>query len=125
MKSNVVFLRCKHCGSIVGLIKAGAPTTCCGEEMERLVPNTTDGATEKHVPVAQRRDGKIVVQVGSAEHPMIPEHYIEWIAVVNENSTERISLMPGNKPYAEFCDKGGKIEVYEYCNLHGLWMSEL
>lgn len=125
MKENVVFQRCKHCGSIVGVIKSGAPLYCCGEPMEQLVPNTSDGATEKHVPVVTRENGTIKVQVGSVEHPMAPEHFIEWIAVMNATTTQRISLSPGDKPAEEFCDRGGKYEVYAYCNLHGLWMTVL
>jgi len=124
MKAPVAFYRCNVCGNIVGLIKSGGGTlVCCGQQMEKLVANTTDASKEKHIPVAVRKDGKIVVSIGSAPHPMTPEHFIEWVALVTDNGTERISLSPSDKPEAIFCDKPNA-EVYAYCNLHGLWKSE-
>lgn len=124
MKAPVAFYRCNVCGNMVGLIRNGGGTlVCCGQNMEKLVPNTTEAATEKHIPVAVRKDGKIYVTVGSVAHPMTNEHFIEWIALVTDDGTERIALAPGDKPEAVFCDKPNA-EVYAYCNLHGLWKSE-
>lgn len=125
MKTKVSFYRCEICGNMVGLIKnGGGELVCCGQPMTKLEPNTTDAATEKHVPVATRKDGKIYVQVGSVDHPMTEAHYIEWIAVADDKGTERISLSPGDEPKAVFCDKKNA-EVFAYCNLHGLWMSNI
>jgi len=125
MKVPVAFYKCEVCGNIVGLIKKGGGTlSCCGKPMTELIPNTTEASLEKHVPVATRKDGKIIVQVGSALHPMTPEHYIEWIAVVTDNGTERIALSPTDEPKAVFCDKENA-EIYAYCNLHGLWKTEI
>jgi superoxide reductase len=125
MKEKVAFFRCEICGNIVGLIKnGGGQLVCCGKPMVKLEANTVDAAQEKHVPSAKREDGKIVVQVGAVAHPMLPEHYIEWIAVANENGTERISLEPGEEPKAVFCDRPNA-EVYAYCNLHGLWKASI
>jgi len=121
MKAPVEFFKCEVCGNMVGLIKKGGGTlVCCGKPMTELKANTTEASVEKHIPVATRGDGKITVQVGSALHPMTPEHYIEWIALVSENGTERISLYPTDEPKAVFCEKENA-EVYAYCNLHGLW----
>lgn len=125
MKAPVAFYKCEICGNIVGLIKkGGGQLVCCGKPMTELKANTTEASLEKHIPVAVRKDGKITVQVGSVAHPMTPEHFIEWIAVVTDNGTERISLSPDDKPEAVFCDKGSA-DVYAYCNLHGLWKSEI
>lgn len=125
MKAPVEFLKCEVCGNMVGLIKSGGGTlVCCGKPMTELKANTTEASVEKHIPVATRSDGKITVQVGSALHPMTPEHYIEWIALVSENGTERISLSPTDEPKAVFCDKENA-EVYAYCNLHGLWKADV
>lgn len=121
----ISFYRCELCGNIVGLIKSGGgKLICCGKEMTKLEANTTDAAQEKHVPVAVRENGQIHVTVGSVEHPMANEHYIEWIAVISDKGTERVSLSPGDKPEAFFVDKGKAI-VYAYCNLHGLWKTEI
>lgn len=121
MSKKVAFYSCDICKNMVGLIKdGGGELVCCGKPMELLKTNTTDGAKEKHVPVVTRDNGKLIVKVGSALHPMLQEHFIEWIAVVSESSTTRISLAPGMNPEAAFTDPG-ECDVYAYCNLHGLW----
>jgi superoxide reductase len=122
--SEINFYRCESCGNIVTLIKNGGGTiSCCGETMTKLEANSTDAAKEKHVPVVTKEDGKIKVAVGSTLHPMLPEHYIEWIAMVTEGSIVFKFLKPGEDAIAEFSDiKSG--EVYAYCNLHGLWKVE-
>ena len=118
------FYYCKRCGNIVAMVKRrGAVVSCCGETMSELVPGTTDAAVEKHIPVFEIKDNKVVVTVGSAEHPMLDEHYIEWIAVQTTAGNQRKMLKPGDKPQACFalCD-GEEVEaVYAYCNLHKLW----
>lgn len=118
------FYKCKHCGNIIAVVKAsGAPISCCGEKMTEIVPGTADAAVEKHVPVVEVKDGKVIVTVGEVAHPMAPEHYIEWIAISTDQGNQRKILEPGDKPMACFalCD-GEKIEAaYAYCNLHGLW----
>ncbi|TWH51825.1 desulfoferrodoxin [Sporomusa sp. KB1] len=125
MKEDIIFFRCNVCGNIVELIKkGGGQLVCCGKPMEKLEANTTDAAVEKHVPVAERRDGKLYVKVGSVEHPMTEAHYIEWIAVTDGTNTQRISLSPSDKPEAVFCDKEN-VEIYAYCNLHGLWKTTI
>ena len=122
--SIVDFYRCERCGNIVALIKKGGGTlTCCGQAMTKLEANSTDAAKEKHVPVVTKEDGKIKVAVGSTPHPMLPEHHIEWIALVADDKVELKYLKPGEEPKAEFAEvKSGT--VYAYCNLHGLWKTE-
>ena len=121
---EVKFFICKKCGKIVEVIKPSAcPTMCCGEAMAELVPGTSDGAREKHVPVYEVRDNVVSVTVGEAEHPMLDEHYIEWIAVQTQNGLQRKLLKPGDAPKATFLlSEGESVEaVYAYCNLHSLW----
>lgn len=126
MKNERMFLRCNICGNIVGVINdSGVTPVCCGEDMEHLLPNTTDAAQEKHVPAARREGGRIYVDVGSAPHPMTPEHHIAWVAVACGGRTQRVALDHTGKPAADFCDEGGPCTVYAYCNLHGLWAAEL
>jgi len=125
MKSK--FFICRHCGNQIGMIKdMGVPVVCCGEPMAQLVPNTVDASGEKHLPVVAVDGNVIKVNVGSVDHPMAPEHYIEWIYVQTENGGQRKSLNPGDAPAATFCMGDDKaVAVYAYCNLHGLWMTEL
>ncbi len=117
----VEFYRCQVCGNIVVLIhKGGGTLTCCGKEMTKLTANSVDAAQEKHVPAVTREGGKLKVQVGSVLHPMTAEHYIQWIALVSGGKVEFRFLKPGDEPKAEF-DEVKSGEIYEYCNLHGLW----
>jgi len=118
------FYRCNVCGNIVALIKVGGGTlVCCGQNMQKLEANSTEASQEKHVPVITKEDGKIKVAVGSVLHPMAPEHFIEWIALVIDDKVEFKFLKPGDEPKAEFSEaKSGT--VFAYCNLHGLWKAE-
>ena len=122
--SKVNFYRCSVCGNTVTQIKDGGGTlVCCGEDMRKLKANTTDAVQEKHVPALEIEDGKIKVTVGSVIHPSLPEHYIEWIALVTEDKLQLTYLEPGMVPKAEF-EEAEHGEVYEYCNLHGLWKAD-
>ena len=113
MKTEVAFYRCEVCGNIVELIKnGGGKLVCCGKPMIKLEANTVDASQEKHVPAATRKDEKIYVDVGSVIHPMLDKHYIEWIAIVTNNSIERVSLSPGDEPKAVFCGKIENADVY-------------
>lgn len=120
------FYRCKHCGNIVYVVVDGnVVPSCCGEPMELLSANTTDGATEKHVPVVSRDGSKLVVKVGEVAHPMLPEHYIEFIALETEQGVNLKRLAPGQQPEAHFALPEDQHAVaYEFCNRHGLWKSE-
>lgn len=118
------FYVCSHCGNIIAYAKnSGVPVVCCGETMKELVPNTTDAATEKHVPQWSQEGNLVTVEVGSVAHPMLEEHYIEWIGLQTEQGNQRKALKPGEAPKAVFAlAEGDKVEaVYAYCNLHGLW----
>ncbi len=121
------FFICRHCGNLIGMLhNAGVPMMCCGQKMEALVPNITDAAEEKHLPVVTIEDGAIFVNVGGVNHPMTEEHYIEWIYVETENGGQRRILKPGDEPTVTFCIGEDKpIAVYAYCNLHGLWMTKI
>ncbi len=121
------FYICRHCGNLVGMVNdAGVPIVCCGEEMEALVPNTSDGAVEKHLPVVTVEGDKVSVVVGETKHPMTDAHYIEWVYLQTERGGHRIGFKPGEEPKAVFCTLGEKpLAVYAYCNLHGLWVTEI
>ncbi len=120
------FYRCSHCGNIIVFVKSsGVPVICCGEKMVELIPATIEASLEKHVPVyvytLQRK--YIRVKVGAVEHPMLPEHHIEWISIQTTQGIQRKELQPGQLPEATFAlCAGEEVEaIYAYCNLHGLW----
>lgn len=118
------FFKCSHCGNIVEMIEeSGVPVVCCGDKMGLMEPNTTDAATEKHVPVIEVEGREVVVKVGSVEHPMVPEHHISWIVLETNFGAQRKYLDHEGKPEARFSLLEGEevIAAYEYCNLHGFW----
>lgn len=120
------FYRCSVCGNLVGMIEdGGGELVCCGQPMDLLKANSTDASNEKHVPVLSKDGNKLHVVVGSVAHPMLAEHYIQWICLVQNGRTQRVALKPGDAPVADFYIEDGALTVYEYCNLHGLWVAEL
>ncbi|MBQ4345742.1 MAG: desulfoferrodoxin [Oscillospiraceae bacterium] len=118
------FYICEHCGKIVALVKeSGVPVMCCGQKMKELIPGTTDAAVEKHVPVYTVENNIVKVKVGEVAHPMLEEHFIEWISIQTKQGNQRKALHPGEQPEICFalCEGDVVEAVYAYCNLHGLW----
>ena len=122
------FYICKHCGNMIGMIQSsGVNVVCCGDPMTELNPNTVEASQEKQLPVVTIEGNIVKVKVGSVEHPMTEEHHIAWIYLETEQGGQRKKLAVGSKPEAEFALAGGDkvIGVYEYCNLHGLWLTKV
>jgi superoxide reductase len=119
---------CSLCGNLQAYLapQAKAPV-CCGQNMDLLKANSVDAAKEKHVPVVEVKGNKVMVKVGSVEHPMLENHYIQYIILETSKKAVKFELKPGNKPEHEFVlEKGEKaVAAYEYCTLHGLWMAEI
>ena len=116
--------RCPLCGNIVEVVHAaGGTLVCCGQPMEAQGENTTDAATEKHVPVIEQDHGGVRVSVGSVAHPMADDHSIEWIEIVVNGKSYRQFLNPGDAPEAFFPVQAKNVTARAYCNLHGLWKS--
>lgn len=119
---------CPICGNVVEkIVDKGVPVVCCGKPMVELTANTTEGALEKHVPVLSIDGDKLHVKVGEVSHPMTDEHLITTIIAVFNNQVLRVDLTSADQPEAVFAigDYKGTIEVYEYCNLHGLWKATI
>ena len=124
---TVKFYRCAICGKIIAMVKeTSVPTICCGQEMAQLIPGTTDGAAEKHVPVVSQEGNVVTVKVGRVTHPMLDVHYIEWIVLETTNGYQVKNLKPGQEPEATFVLAEGEevVNAYEYCNLHSLWATK-
>ncbi|MBR4781943.1 MAG: desulfoferrodoxin Dfx [Lachnospiraceae bacterium] len=122
------FYLCETCKNVITKVyDSKVPVVCCGKPMKELIPGAVDGALEKHVP-AVTVDGKVIkVQIGEVIHPMVAEHYIQFIALETKNGFQIKQLKAGDEPKAEFvlADGDEAVAVYEYCNLHGLWVKEL
>ena len=124
----VKFYKCMLCGSIVAkLNEVGCDPSCCGEVMKEIKAGTVEAAVEKHIPVAKQNGNLVHVEVGSVIHPMLDNHYIEWIYLATEKGGSFRFLKPGEEPKADFLIAEGDkaVEVYAYCNLHGLWKGEI
>ena len=124
---NTKFYICPHCGNIVEMVHdAGVKPFCCGQKMNELIPNTVDASEEKHIPAVKVGEGVVEVNVGSVDHPMVDVHWIEWVQLVTDKGSYRKWLNPGEAPNVKFLLSEEKpIAVYAYCNLHGLWKTEL
>lgn len=118
------FLICRHCGNLAALIRdQGVPIYCCGEEMQALVPGTTEASGEKHIPVYEVEGNTVYVTVGAAAHPMTREHYIQWVCLETERGIQYAHLEPNDLPGAKFsiCPGDTVRAVYAFCNQHDLW----
>lgn len=115
--------RCDICGNIVEVLRGGGGTlVCCGEDMILEDVNTFDEAGEKHMPILAKTESGVIVGIGQVEHPMDPDHYIEWIEIHTKENIFRKILNPGDKPKADFNVNYDDVTmVRSYCNIHGMW----
>lgn len=121
------FYICPECGLIVESIHdSGITPSCCGMKMDVLVPNTVEASGEKHIPAVTVEGNTVTVNVGSVDHPMQDVHYIEWVQLVTKHGSQRKFLSPGQAPHVVFTLHDDQpLAVYAYCNLHGLWKTDL
>ncbi len=122
----MTFYLCRHCGNIIThLHSSGVPVVCCGEKMGAIVPGTVDASLEKHVPVVAVEGNLVTVRVGSVDHPMVAEHFIDWVVLKTKQGAQYKTLGPGVDPAAVFALTEGDeaVTAYAWCNLHGLWAS--
>lgn len=127
MTKKLGVYRCEHCGNIVEVLHTGGGALiCCGEEMKLLEGKTAESSTEKHVPFIEETSNGYKVKIGENNaHPMVEEHYIEWIELIVDDKSYIEFLKPGAKPEAEFCiAKGNSVKAIEYCSVHGLWKNK-
>lgn len=122
MAAQLEVYKCNLCGNMVEVLHGGdGELVCCGQPMAKLTENTTDAAKEKHVPVIEKVAGGYKVSVGSVLHPMVEDHYIEWIELLADGKAYRKFLSPGDEPIATFAVEVSSVIAREYCNKHGLW----
>lgn len=114
--------KCNKCGNIIEVTSEGqGQIICCNEPMMLQSENTVEASKEKHIPVVEIDENEVLVKVGTIEHPMEKNHYIEWIEVETPSSVYKKYLNPGEKPEAIFNTNEDIISTREYCNVHGLW----
>lgn len=125
MNNDIVLKKCAKCGAMVEVIKPctcdNCGIVCCGEQMIEEKTNNKDFSFEKHLPTYEIKGNKIVVTVN---HVMEEQHYIEWIAIKNEQGKQVVFLKPNTTAQVEF-NFVENAKVFAYCNLHGLWAAEV
>lgn len=125
MPEKMEVYKCETCGNIVEVLTAGSgELVCCGAPMVVMKENTTDAAVEKHVPVLEKKADGWQINIGSVDHPMTNDHFIEWIELIAGDTAYREFLKPGDKPAAFFPVAADNVTARAYCNLHGLWKAE-
>ncbi len=117
---------CDICGNVVEVLRGEAGAlVCCAEKMKNMEEKgAAQEGKEKHVPVVEKTNGIVTVKVGSVPHPMLEQHYIEWVEIVADGKAYRQFLKPGDVPEAVFTISADQLTVREYCNLHGLWSAK-
>ena len=125
MKNELIIKKCQKCGALVEVINdcncGDCGITCCGETMVKLIPNSVDASLEKHIPTFKLIGDEILVKVN---HVMEKEHFIEWIALVNDKDICKVKFLPEQSAECKFkYIKGSKL--YAYCNKHGLWSCDV
>ena len=125
--NNQKFYICEHCGNLIGMIHdAGVPVMCCGKKMTKLEAGVVEASYEKHIPVVKVEGNTVHVSVGSVEHPMLDVHSILWVYLQTDKGGQRKNLEVGKAPAVSFALADEKpVAVYAYCNLHGLWKSDI
>ena len=125
MAKRYEIYKCEICGNVVEVVHGGiGQLVCCGQPMKLMEEKKEDQGYEKHLPVVEKMDGKVVVKVGSIPHPMEENHFIEMIEVITKDGKIlRKYLKPGEEPEAEFEVEEIR-EAREYCTIHGLWSKE-
>lgn len=120
------FYYCKECDGILGMIHGSHLKEACGSHLFPLEPKTRESGAEKHLPKAQLRGDRVVVEIGEISHPMEQEHHIAWVYLRTDRGGQRKNLLPDHPPRVEFALLEERPQaVYAYCNQHGLWKSEL
>ena len=121
------FYICEHCGNIVGMIhNGGVPMMCCGQKMAKLEAGVVEASHEKHIPVVTVEGNIVRVSVGSVTHPMSEEHHIAWVYLQTNRGGQRKCLDVTSAPEVTFAlSDETPVAVYAYCNLHGLWKTDL
>lgn len=121
------FYYCETCGNLmIAAIASGVIPYCCDDEMTLLTPNTSDGNKEKHVPVVTfTSEHSLKVNIGSEPHPMTPNHNIRFVCLLTTVGGIIRYLNDDAPPEVCIRFNGKPIAVYAYCNIHGLWRTDV
>lgn len=121
------FYLCEVCNNLAILaIASGVTLECCGEPMTKLQANEKEEGHEKHLPVCcDISCHKMVIKVGSQPHPYTTDHHIVFICLETDKEMVIRYLEHDEVPEATIRFEGKPVAVYAYCNVHGLWKTDV
>lgn len=128
MENKLKFFKSKKSNTVIELLYTNNESELIDNDLfKEIKANNTDAALEKHVPQVEVAENKVNVTVGSTIHPMSEEHLITFIILHTNLGVYRVNLTHSDEPKYTFLLKENEkpLEVYEYCNLHGLWVKTL
>lgn len=118
--------KCNVCGKIIEVLHTGIGTlACCDQPMALQEEKSNETGQEKHLPVIEKSADGVSIKIGSVPHPMEKVHYIEWVDLLANDLVYRIFLHPGDDPEADFNVNADEIGARAYCNVHGLWKTDI
>lgn len=119
--------KCEDCGKEMVVFHHDMNDKKLHADYTEITANTSDGAKEKHLPIAEIKGNIVKVTVGSTPHPQTDTHSISWVALMTEEGEQIKTLKPEGTPEVTFAltDTDKPVSVYAFCNLHGLWMVEI
>lgn len=93
------------------------------DEMKLLLLEQHEGDQNKHQPLVTRQGQTVNVKIGDIMHPMSLEHHISMIFLRTKQGGQYKMLTHLETPIVTFelSKDDEPLEVYGYCNLHGLW----
>ncbi len=119
------FFKCVKCDRVIAVADDEVDLSKVAEFVE-IKPNTTEAATEKHIPVVEVEGNVVTVKVGEVMHPMLDNHYIGWVILETKFGNQRKKFAIGQEPVVKFALVEGDevVRAISYCNLHGLWATK-
>ena len=92
----------------------------------RILVEEHEGDDNKHQPTITKEHQTVKIKVGSVMHPMNSDHHISMIYLKTKQGGQYKLLSYTDSPIVTFelSEDDEPLEVYGYCNLHGLWKAE-
>lgn len=123
MTEKLEIYKCDICGNLIQVLNPSyGELVCCNKPMTlQTIQRDTSELGEKHAPKIEFRENKKFVQVTA--HPMLPEHYIQFIEVYtkDKNSLHLKYFHPLETPEFDISHFEEDLNAIEFCNIHGLW----
>lgn len=107
------FYVCPICGNIVHCT-GNTVISCCGITLPALEAEDTEDIHS--VTIEKMEDEHFI----SIPHPMSKQHFISFIAFVNDHNMQMVKLYPEGNAETRL-QLRGKGHLYYYCNQHGLF----